>query len=90
MNIWSIKNDWQLQVVLIELECKIDKEYTKEMIRNAKTVVGVHTHTHTTTFNEIIGKIQGIKFAFICNIKKTENKLEVYFRDNISKNIVLI
>ena len=49
MNIWSIKNDWQLQVVLIELECKIDKEYTKEMIRNAKTVVGVHTHTHTHT-----------------------------------------
>ena len=46
MNIWSIKNDWQLQVVLIELECKIDKEYTKEMIRNAKTVVGVYTHTH--------------------------------------------
>ena len=60
------------------------------MIRNAKTVVGVYTHTHTTTFNEIIGKIQGIKFAFICNIKKTENKLEVYFRDSISKSIVLI
>ena len=82
---WKQK-DWQLQVVLIELECKIDKEYTKEMIKNAKTVVGVHT----TTFNEIIRKIQGMKIAFICNIKKTENKLEVYFRDSISKNIVLI
>ena len=33
---------------------------------------------------------KGITFAFIYNIKKTENKLEVYFRDNISKNIVLI
>ena len=42
-------------------------------------------------FNEINGKeSKGIKFAFIYNIKKTENKLEVYFRDNVSKNIVLI
>ena len=57
-------------------------------MKNAKTVVGVHTHT--TSFNEIIGKIQGIKIAFINNTKKTENKLEVYFRNSISKNIVLI
>ena len=42
-------------------------------------------------FSEINGKERkGIKFAFIYNIKKTENKLEVYFRDNVSKNIVLI
>ena len=42
-------------------------------------------------FSEINGKeSKGIKFAFIYNIKKTENKLEVYFRDNVSKNIVLI
>ena len=35
------------------------------MIKNAKTVGRVaHTHTHLT-FNEIINKIQGIKFAFI-------------------------
>ena len=58
-------------------------------MKNAKTAEAVRERE--PQFSEINRKEnKGITFAFIYNIKKTENKLEVYFRDNISKNIVLI
>ena len=48
------------------------------MNKNAKTVGRVthtHTHTHThLTFNEIINKDEGIKFAFICDRLKDRDK----------------
>ena len=44
------------------------------MKKNAKTVGRVtHTHTHLT-FNEIINKNKGIKFAFICDRLKDRDK----------------
>ena len=62
-------------------------------MKNAKTAEAVREREREREpqFSEINRKEnKGITFAFIYNIKKTENKLEVYFRDNISKNIVLI
>ena len=60
-------------------------------MKNAKTAEAVREREREPQFSEINRKEnKGITFAFIYNIKKTENKLEVYFRDNISKNIFLI
>ena len=62
------------------------------MIKNAKTVGRVtHTHTHThLTFNETINKIQGIKFAFICDRLKDRDKASLLLKEilYISKVIV--
>ena len=53
------------------------------MIKNARTVGRVtHTHTHThLTFNEIINKIQGIKFAFICDRLKDRDKASLLLKE---------
>ena len=62
-------------------------------MKNAKTAEAVREREREREpqFSEINRKEnKGITFAFIYNIKKTENKLEVYFRDSISKSIVLI
>ena len=59
------------------------------MMKNAKTVERV-THTYIT-FNEIINKIQGIKFAFICDRLKERDKASLLLKEilYISKVIVV-
>ena len=62
-------------------------------MKNTETVgtVRERERERELQFSKINKKAEkGIKLALIYNIKKTENKLEVYFRDSISKNIVLI